>query len=280
MVSKLDILQRFYQVSLDKESDYFEYQGQLYYFNQVNNFTNYYPCYVNALGLNGFQVVMNCFNHPISMDYMLYTYQIEEYLLDSFINLSLQSINKTIEIIKIKESWCTILDQAKSKLGNYASRISHFEHFIILFYYYQGLGETAISILNMINEEVFHLGVEHFYFNDCYEDLCNPNNLIFASRIKDLASSYKKGIIGIEQLDNYIKMGNLSSNEIIYLYARLLFPSEFMALAINEDCNDLQIKKKLLLMYQNIDYERQRLIIAIDLLNNYVKLPRIAWLEH
>lgn len=280
MVSKLDILQRFYQISLDKESDYFEYQGQLYYFNQVNNFTNYYPCYVNALGLNGFQVVMNCFNHPISMDYMLYTYQIEEYLLDSFINLSLQSINKTIEIIKIKESWCTILDQAKSKLGNYASRISHFEHFIILFYYYQGLGETAISILNMINEEVFHLGVEHFYFNDCYEDLCNPNNLIFASRIKDLASSYKKGIIGIEQLDNYIKMGNLSSNEIIYLYARLLFPSEFMALAINEDCNDLQIKKKLLLMYQNIDYERQRLIIAIDLLNNYVKLPRIAWLEH
>ncbi|WRK54411.1 hypothetical protein SD457_05575 [Coprobacillaceae bacterium CR2/5/TPMF4] len=59
-----------------------------------------------------------------------------------------------------------------------------------------------------------------------------------------------------------------------------MFPSEFMALAINEDCNDLQIKKKLLLMYQNIDYERQRLIIAIDLLNNYVKLPRIAWLEH
>lgn len=280
MVSKLDILQRFYQISLDKESDYFEYQGQLYYFNQVNNFTNYYPYYVNALGLNGFQVVMNCFNHPISMDYMLYTYQIEEYLLDSFINLSLQSINKTIEIIKIKESWCTILDQAKSKLGNYASRISHFEHFIILFYYYQGLGENAISILNMINEEVFHLGVEHFYFNNCYEDLCNPNNLIFASRIKDLASSYKKGIIGIEQLDNYIKKGNLSSNEIIYLYARLLFPSEFMALAINEDCNDLRIKKKLLLMYQNIDYERQRLIIAIDLLNNYVKLPRIAWLEH
>ena len=46
-----------------------------------------------------------------------------------------------------------------------------------------------------------------------------------------------------------------------------------MALAINEDCNDLQIKKKLLLMYQNIDYERQRLIIAIDLLNNYVKFP-------
>ena len=100
----------FLSISLDKEIDYFEYQGQLYYFNKVNNFTNYYPYYVNALGLNGFRVVMNCFNHPVSMDYMLYTYQIEEYHLDSFINLSLQSINKTIEIIKIKECWCTILD--------------------------------------------------------------------------------------------------------------------------------------------------------------------------
>ena len=97
----------FLSISLDKEIDYFEYQGQLYYFNKVNNFTNYYPYYVNALGLNGFRLVMNCFNHPVSMDYMLYTYQIEEYHLDS---LSLQLINKTIEIIKIKESWCTILD--------------------------------------------------------------------------------------------------------------------------------------------------------------------------
>lgn len=280
MVSKLNILQRFYQISLDKESDYFEYHGQLYYFNKVNNFTNYYRYYVNTLGLNGFQVVMNCFNHPVSMDYVLYTYQIENYFLDRFINLSLQSINKTIEIKKIKESWCTILDQAKSKLGNYASRISHFEHFIILFYYYQGLGETAISILNIINEEVFYLGVEHFCFNNCYEDLCNPNNLIFASRIKDLASSYKKGIIDVGQLDNYIKSGNLTNNELIYLYARLLFPSEFMALAINEDCNDLQIKKQLLLMYQNIDHERQRLIMAVDLLTNYVKIPQIVWLEH
>ena len=47
----------FLSISLDKEIDYFEYQGQLYYFNKVNNFTNYYPYYVNALGLNGFRAV-------------------------------------------------------------------------------------------------------------------------------------------------------------------------------------------------------------------------------
>ena len=73
-----------------------------------------------------------------------------------------------------------------------------------------GLADDEDIIHNMIDTFVATLNtdsikVEHFYFNDCYEDLCNPNNLIFASRIKDLASSYKKGIIGIEQLDNYIK---------------------------------------------------------------------------
>ena len=39
-----------------------------------------------------------------------------------------------------------------ARLGNYASRISHFEHFVVLSYYYQGLGEAAISVLDEIRE--------------------------------------------------------------------------------------------------------------------------------
>ncbi|MFQ6792102.1 MAG: hypothetical protein ACLRT4_04890 [Thomasclavelia sp.] len=280
MVSKLEILQRFYQIYLDQESEYFKYQGRLYYFNRVSSFASYYPFYLQILGLKGFQVVNNCFNHPISMQHVLYTYQIEDYKLNNFINLSLQPVNKTVEITKIKQSWCMILDQAKGKLGNYASRLSHFEHFIILFYYYQALGESAIRILNLINEDSLMMGVEHFCFNDCYEDLCNPNNLVFASRLKDLSSSYQKGIITIEQLDDYIKSASLTIDELIYLYARLLFPSEFMHLALNEDCNDLNTKQKLLTLYQNIDRQRDLLVMASHLLNQYVKLPELTWLEY
>ena len=47
----------FLSISLDKEIDYFEYQGQLYYFNKVNNFTNYYESYIHALNLIGLYVV-------------------------------------------------------------------------------------------------------------------------------------------------------------------------------------------------------------------------------
>lgn len=278
MVSKLEILQRFYQIYLDQESDYFTYQDNHYYFCRINNFTNDYSYYINSLNLVGFTVVNNCFNRPVTMDYILYTYQIEPYTLDIFIRQSMFPIRSTIEVSKIKESWCKILDEAKCKVGNYASRISHFEHFVVLSYYYQGLGECAISILNQIKTAKLPAGIEHFYLEDSYETLCCPSNFVVASRIKDLTTGYKNNLITISELEVYINSGNLTSDELIYLYARLLFPGEFMQLAINDDCNDNLIKTKLLSIYQNIDNEKAVLIQAYELLSRYTYIPKIAWL--
>lgn len=278
MVSKLEILQRFYQIYLDVESDYFTYQGQQYYLCKKNNFTDEYSNYINSLNLLGFIIVNNCFNRPISMDYLLYTYQEEDYQLKTFINQSMIPINVQLEIVSIKESWCLILDEAKAKIGNYASRIGHFEHFVVLSYYYQGLGECAISILNQIKSKKIPAGIEHFDFVDSYKILCCPSNLVIASRIKDLSSAYKKHLITIDELENFLRISNLSSDEIIYLYARLLFPSEFMQLSILDDCIENSKKKKLLNIYQNIDSERTMLLLAYERLNKYVPLPDISWL--
>lgn len=275
MVSKLEILQRFYQIYLEQESDYFVYQEKFYYICRINNFTNDYPYYMNSLNLVGFTVVNNCFNRPITMDYILYTYQIETYHIDIFIRQSMIPIQSTVEIIKIKESWCKILDEAKCKIGNYASRISHFEHFVVLSYYYQGLGECAISVLNQIKSKEIPAGIEHFYMNDSYEVLCCPSNFLVASRVKDLATGYKNNLISINELEEYI---NLSTDELIYLYARLLFPGQFMQLAINDDCNDSQVKKRLLNIYQNVDNEKVNLIQAYEMLSRYTYIPKIAWL--
>ena len=99
MVSKLEILQRFYQIYLDYESDYFTYQGKQYYLCQINNFTNYYESYIHALNLIGFQVVYNCFNRPVSMNHILYTYQNEQYNLERFIIQSLIPLNQKINIL-------------------------------------------------------------------------------------------------------------------------------------------------------------------------------------
>lgn len=276
MVSKLEILQRFYQIYLEQESDYFVYQEKFYYICRINNFTNDYPYYMNSLNLVGFTVVNNCFNRPITMDYILYTYQIETYHIDIFIRQSMIPIQSTVEIIKIKESWCKILDEAKCKIGNYASRISHFEHFVVLSYYYQGLGECAISVLNQIKSKEIPAGIEHFYMNDSYEVLCCPSNFLVASRVKDLATGYKNNLISINELEEYINYINLSTDELIYLYARLLFPGQFMQLAINDDCNDSQVKKRLLNIYQNVDNEKVNLIQAYEMLSRYTYIPKIA----
>ncbi|WP_297668834.1 hypothetical protein [Thomasclavelia sp.] len=278
MVSKLEILQRFYQIYLDCENDYFTYRGKQYYLCQINNFTNYYEEYIHALNLIGFQVVYNCFNRPISMNYILYTYQNEQYDLEHFIMQSLRPLNQKINILKIKESWCKILDEAKNKIGNHASRINHFEHFIVLSYYYQGMGECAINILNQIKRKELLLGVEHFAFEDCYEILCAPDNLVLASRIKDLSTAYKNKLITISQLEDYVNYAKLLDDELIYLYARLLFPEIFFKNVIKEDCNDSLMKKKLLNIYQNIDNEKRMIKIAYQMLCNYVNIPYIPWL--
>ena len=278
MVSKLEILQRFYQIYLDCENDYFTYRGKQYYLCQINNFTNYYKEYIHALNLIGFQVVYNCFNRPISMNYILYTYQNEQYDLEHFIMQSLRPLNQKINILKIKESWCKILDEAKNKIGNHASRINHFEHFIVLSYYYQGMGECAINILNQIKRKELLLGVEHFAFEDSYEILCAPDNLVLASRIKDLSTAYKNKLITISQLEDYVNYAKLLDDELIYLYARLLFPEIFFKNVIKEDCNDSLMKKKLLNIYQNIDNEKRMIKIAYQMLCNYVNIPYIPWL--
>lgn len=278
MVSKLEILQRFYQIYLDCENDYFTYRGKQYYLCQINNFTNYYEEYIHALNLIGFQVVYNCFNRPISMNYILYTYQNEQYDLEHFIMQSLRPLNQKINILKIKESWCKILDEAKNKIGNHASRINHFEHFIVLSYYYQGMGECAINILNQIKRKELLLGVEHFAFEDSYEILCTPDNLVLASRIKDLSTAYKNKLITISQLEDYVNYAKLLDDELIYLYARLLFPEIFFKNVIKEDCNDSLMKKKLLNIYQDIDNEKRMIKIAYQMLCNYVNIPYIPWL--
>lgn len=279
MVSKLEILQRFYQIDIETTSNYFKYQGRNYYLGVVNDFTKYYPMYLNNIGLNGYQIVNNCFNHPISMNHILYTYQLETYQLANFIDYSLQPLNQTIKIVNIKQSWCQILDSAKERLGIYASRINHFEHFIILFYYYQGLGESAISLLNLIGDKEMKMGLEHYDLVDSYEILCNPNNIIIASRIKDLVECYQKSLIDENQLDGYIRNYQLTPEELIYFYARLLFPSSFMKLTLEHDCQDLKIKSQILNMYQNLDYQKALINKAGKIINQYISLPKISWLS-
>ena len=79
-------------------------------------------------------------------------------------------------------------------------------------------------------------------------------------------------------MEEYINYIRLSNDELIYLYARLLFPDIFFKNVIKEDCNDSLMKKKLLNIYQNIDNEKRTIKDAYQMLYNYVNIPYIPCL--
>lgn len=289
MVSKLEILARYYQIHLDQlESNFFVYQNQQYFIIDVilePMLMQYYVQYINTMQVQGFQIVNNCFGNVQSEGCSLYIYQEQEYDFNQVISLSLKKIEKQTTNIKvIKESWSNIIDDARRSVASHASRINHNEYYVILSYYYQGMAENAINILNEILKvdprATLPVGLEHTYCSNQYLHLFNPHNLLISTRIRDLALYYKNKYITIETIHYYISIGDFTQIELMYLYARVVFPSEFFTLVLSEKQSEVVLKEKLVICYNNLELEKQMIIELYHCLRNYVYIPKIHWLEN
>ena len=108
------------------------------------------------------------------------------------------------------------------------------------FDYYIGLSETAIQILNYIDEKNIFYSFGHKTFDDYYD----PLNIIISPRIRDMVEYLKylffnKSISNtelIQILDNFVLINNLNKDEILLMIARFLYPSYYF----NEYDNYLQ----------------------------------------
>ena len=127
--------------------------------------------------------------------------------------------------------------------------------------YYIGLGENAISyIVNNIKNNNIIYTVSHKRINkdDGSFELFNPLNYIIDNRIRDISEYIKNAFfndeLNISELIVYLNYNNLSKNEYIYLYARLLFPTYYF------DMYDEIINNK---------KEEERIFKIIDKVNNY-----------
>ena len=119
--------------------------------------------------------------------------------------------------------------------------------------YYIGLGENAISyIVNNINSLNKILTVSHkrIKIDDGSFELYNPLNFIIDNRIRDLSEYIKNSFFSnqfdINELRTYLNYNNLSKDEYIYLYARLLFPTYYFDIydeIINTKSNEDSIVK-------------------------------------
>lgn len=288
MVSKLEILSRYYQIHLDSlEEEYFVYQDMYYYItNQPMQpmIKEYYSLYLTDVQMQGFQIVVNCFGNVESEGYMLYIIQEEEYSFQQVMLQSFKTISgQTTKVCDIKFSWCNIIDNVRGLVGSHASRINHNEYYVILSYYYQGMAENAILVINEIVKQdsraVLPVGIEHMICLNEYRYLCNPHNLLVSTRIRDIALFYQKQQITIEEVEYYIQYAGLSSVEIMYLYARVLFPSEFFSMILNPPQNEIVLKERLIAFYNGLEVEKQNIILLYQCLKKYVYIPYIQWLD-
>lgn len=287
MVSKLDILSRYYQIYLDEMGDsYFVYENKLYFLSDrilSNDELTQYQTYLYHMQMQGYHIIRNCFGHTESEGYMLYTYEPEVYSLSGIFQQSFQVLTgEYASLNKIKSSWCRIIDDARSAVAKYASRINHNEYYVILSYYYQGLAENIICVINetltRFPDERLPLGYEHVMFEDNYDVLFNPTNFIISTRVRDIAMAYQQQFITIDVLEQWIQTNILSELEIVYLYIRVLFPSYFFSLILNNDISNDTLKQKLIVYYQQIDSEKQRILDLYQCLSKYTYIPPIYWL--
>lgn len=287
MVSKLkNFLQQYYQIYVDEIMDgYFSYQGNHYYLSRERQKRNIlYQSYMNQLGLRGFKPVLNCFGLYESDGWILYRYQQEYYDVHDVLQLSLQPLqNKNIYLKDVKNRWCHLIDEARHRISRHASKLNHNEYYVVLSYYYQGIGETAITLLNDLlkrhRDATVFMGYEHLVFQNEYAMICNPDCFIFSSRSRDLANAYLSGTISIEQLHDYMIRYQMDYVELHYFFIRCLFPSQFFYLIL-EDKDEKRLKKEMIQCFQNVSFEKRQLIQLYELLRQYVYIPYIPWLMY
>ncbi|MBP3461839.1 MAG: hypothetical protein J6K21_05480 [Bacilli bacterium] len=151
------------------------------------------------------------------------------------------------------------------------------------FSYYAGILETGISLLVNTKLTNITLSICHNRIrkNDTLFDLYNPFNFIIDSKVRDAAEYFKEQFKyndPYESIIKYLEYNNLTDDEIILFYIRMLYPSFYFDLyeeIISSSKEEKEIKK---IIDKAEEYELllKKLYIYI---NNKIALPEIEWIK-
>lgn len=152
------------------------------------------------------------------------------------------------------------------------------------FSYYLGLCETAISILNYVNENNIKFNICHrrINYNDTLNEFLNPLNIIIDNKSRDVGAYIKTNFINeklcFDDATNIIDKANLNYDEALLFLSRLLYPSYYFD--TYDDIVQEKISEDKILFYikKNISYE-----IFLKKIYKYLKFKyniiEIEWLE-
>ncbi len=269
------------------ERGYFVYQDQLYCLVEVaciNTFLDiyrYYRYFMYQCQCSGYHIVKNNNQDIISHHFVLLCYTKSAFHFQNYLFYALQPMTfQKMKIIDIKEQWISKIDCARDMVKNYAYSFKHDQDLISLIYYYCGLGENSICVLNEIlsidqNASVpLSLSLTHPVENNVYE-LLNPKNYTISSRARELVCLLQSHFITYQQVQELLEMQYYDVYEIIYIYARVLYPSSFFDDLLCQRLNPQKIQT----YFQHMEEEKEMYINMLEILSFYVTLPKIDWIS-
>lgn len=260
MVSK-SILNEYYNIPLN-QIGFFQYNNENYYLSKNNDISKYVQ-YINLTHFPAYSLLNNIFNQPISDNHCLYKYQNNNIDINDLIYYSLQII-ETKNVVDIKKSWIKLMNDSQSNFKNE-----------LVYHYNFALGQLAIELLNFyFSKDIqIKLGFEHIVSYPDVKNICNPDNLVIATRINDLEYLFCHDFITDEQMIRIIEKYYLDERDLIILLCKNIYPNIFFTNVLN---NQINLNEEYKRLKNNLSHIKR----LINILNHYIKIPIIYWIKN
>lgn len=151
-------------------------------------------------------------------------------------------------------------------------------------YYYLGLGENAIELLNITKPSNIKMYYSHKRIDKSSTsfDLYNPLNIIIDTKVRDIAEYLKhnffKGEDIEKDLEYYLKTEILNPMEHILFFSRLLYPTYFYDL-IEKIIRNEKEEKEVINIINKVDKYESILKKLYKYYKTFINIPVIDWLE-
>ena len=240
---------------------YFDYNNTRYfltkYLGDIDILKEIYNTHINLLnsGIYIHQIILNKENNIITLINSTPFILLKTIYYDGPITkdniLSFSNIGITNNSLDSKP-WSSLWENKNDYLEYQMSELGQ-KHPLLKesFSYYIGLGETAISLCNLIENKKIPKIIAHKRIgaNDTIYDLYNPLNLIIDSRVRDITEYFKSAFFNKEnitlEIKQYLTTANLTNEEYLLFLARMLYPTYYFDIyenIIGGKANDKDIK--------------------------------------
>ena len=176
--------------------------------------------------------------------------------------------------------WCEKIDYYEYQVSQYGKKYPLIKE---TFSYYNGMSETAISLLKTIDITKVNLYISHNRITSRTNliEFYNPLNMTADVKVRDICEYIKNSFFKdrniLNEVEKYFIMVNLTYEEAILFLARLIYPSYYFDL-YDEIIQGKEKEDKLYFYTNKIPSYEIFLYNVINILNHMYRLPEIDWI--